>query len=221
MDHLPTNTVKVGKYNVDVIQNDLYIKNTLMRGYEWDGWMRTDLPRIYKSGTDIIDIGGNIGFNALMYSDYGPVHTFEPLFHSIITKNVHQNTLNNLVTVHPYGLSNILQTCTIYMNRPDQNGSINYGGCSLRLDDEKEACSIIDLKRLDDVYTGIPSIIKIDVETHEFEVIQGAANIIKTYKPSMYIEIFDFETSPIIPFLKDIGYKTILPRPEHNYLFIF
>ena len=97
----PTEEVKVGKFTVSVIDNDQYIAGCLRRGQEWDGWMRHDLPFLYEPGTDILDIGGNIGWNALMFSDYGPVHTFEPLFHEVITKNISQNLLQNSVTIHP------------------------------------------------------------------------------------------------------------------------
>ena len=52
-----------GKYNVNVIANDEYIGPTISHGYEWDGWMREDIKKYYKSGTDILDIGANIGYN--------------------------------------------------------------------------------------------------------------------------------------------------------------
>ena len=48
--------------------------------------MRETVKNLYKPGTDLLDIGGNIGYNALMFSDYGPVHSYEPVFHSIIEK---------------------------------------------------------------------------------------------------------------------------------------
>ena len=67
-----------GKYNLNTISNDQYIGNTLKQGYEWDGWMRYDIEKYYKPGTDIIDVGANIGYNSLMFSDYGPVIAFEP-----------------------------------------------------------------------------------------------------------------------------------------------
>ena len=76
----------------------------------------------------------------------------------------------------------------------------------------------VNVNRLDDVYHGIPSVIKIDVEGHEYNVLLGAENTIRKYKPALYIEIFDIETTPIIPFIKSIGYNVILERPECNYL---
>ena len=76
-----TDEVPVGKFTVSVIRDDQYIGGCLRRGIEWDGWMRHDLPHLAQPGMDILDIGGNIGWNALMFSDYGPVHCFEPLYH--------------------------------------------------------------------------------------------------------------------------------------------
>ena len=70
------------------------------------------------------------------------------------------------------------------------------------------------------MYTGAPCLIKVDVEGHEFEVLKGAEQTIRKYLPHMYIEIFDFETGPVAGFMKSLGYTTVYPRPEHNYLFI-
>ena len=43
------------KYDLFVISNDRYITPTLANGYEWDGWMREDLGKHYKEGTDILE----------------------------------------------------------------------------------------------------------------------------------------------------------------------
>ena len=220
---LQTHIVQVGKYTVSVISDDLYIRHTLTHGVEWDNWMRNDLPLMYKPGTDILDIGANIGFNTLMFSDYGPVHSFEPLFHKVVSQNVLQNTLNNPVKVYPFALSDVDSDVLIYLPKPQDHGLTNYGGSSMTPSSmhDLDKSTMVQTVRLDVVYQGHPSIIKLDVEGHEYKVLLGAENTIRTYKPSMYIEIFDFETSPIIPFLKEIGYNIILTRPEHNYLFIF
>lgn len=217
-----TEEVHVGPYTVSIIRDDQYIGNTLRHGYEWDGWMRRDLPRIVRPGTDILDIGGNIGWNALMFSEYGPVHTFDPLFHPVISKNVTQNTLKNSVTVHPYGLSNSECESVIYIPRKNAAGQSNYGGASLDPDprwyDQTDGTQI-RLKKLDDVYTGQPSLIKLDVERHEPEVIEGAWNTITKWRPAMYIEILDPQNDTIVKRLEPLGY-TKYPRPENNYLFI-
>jgi len=65
---MSVDVVKVnnGKYDVFVIANDEYIGPCIARGYEWDAWMRTDVEKYYKPGTDIIDMGANIGYKILM-----------------------------------------------------------------------------------------------------------------------------------------------------------
>ena len=216
-----TDEVSVGRFNMSVIKDDQYIGDCLRRGIEWDGWMRQDLPHIYKYGTDILDIGGNIGWNALMFSDYGSVHTFEPLFHKVITKNVFQNTLKNPVKVYPYALSSDEGLLPIWLPRRDPSGLRNYGGSGLvkNTSYEEEPVAQVPIMRLDDVYKGNTSVIKLDVEGSEFKVLQGALETIKRSLPAMYIEIFG-EKDTITNLLRPLGYDTIIPRPEHNYLFI-
>lgn len=212
-------TARVGNFKVNVLDDDAYIGPCLLRGYEWDGWMRHDLPKIYKSRTDILDIGGNIGWNALMFSDYGPVHTFEPIFHQIITDNVNQNSLQDKITVYPFGLSDSPDTVKMWLPKKE-SGIRNYGGSTLHPTDahSDESVSVV-LKRLDDVYTGRVSVMKVDVEGHELAVLKGAQQTILKNKPAIYIEMFDESKAPIKEFLEnELGYTTFIPRPEHNFL---
>lgn len=221
---LVTDKIIVGSFNVDVIRNDQYISRHLRLGCEWDGWMRSDLPHLVKPGRVIIDIGGNIGYNSLMFSDYAPVYTYEPIFHSIIQKNVDQNVLNNPVKVHPYGLSSTARRAKMFLPNMEKTGVVNYGGASLDASggyfDEASGGYEVALHKLDDVYCGPPPcIIKMDVERHEMDVIKGAWNVITRCRPAMYIEILDTGDDEITPLLNSIGYKAY-ERPEHNYLFI-
>jgi FkbM family methyltransferase len=214
-----TDEVPVRNFTVSVIKDDQYIGACLRRGQEWDGWMRQDLPHLVKPGKDILDIGGNIGWNALMFSDYCPVHTFEPIYYEVAERNAKQNTTRHPVTVHPYGLSNT--TTEVEMWIPKRvNGLCNYGGTGIGGSSEHEKTNDkFKLKKLDDVYQGAPCLLKIDVEGHELEVLEGAERTIRTHLPHLYVEIFDME-GPVPKFLKEIGYTTILSRPEHNYLFV-
>lgn len=216
-----TETVYNGKYNVDIIKNDEYIGNLIKRGYEWDGWMREDFKYFHVPGTDILDIGANIGYNTLMASDYGPVHSFEPLFHEIVQKNVKQNNLINPVSIYPYALGDKNEKSFIYIVKQNIHGTVNYGGCSLHSSEghEKEGVSI-DVKRLDDVYQGHASFVKMDAEGYEYEILQGATELLQKHKPVLLIELGDFETqkNKFLSFLSQFGYNHIIPRPEHMYL---
>jgi FkbM family methyltransferase len=214
-----TEKANVGRFSVYVLSDDSHVGSILKRGYEWDGWMRRDLDVIYKPGTDILDIGGNIGWNALMFSDYGPVHSFEPLFHPVISKNVEINALKHRVTVHPYGLSEKEASLKLFHCAKTDQG-VNYGGFSMHPESvHSTEFSLVEVKPLDAVYSGVPSVVKIDVEGHEMDVLRGAEKMIRTARPSLFVEIWDPQ-SPVFEYLKKIGYTHVIERPEHMFLFV-
>ena len=212
-----------GRYNVSVIENDEYIGPTISRGYEWDGWMRQVVKKYYKPETDILDIGANIGYNSLMFSDYGPVHSFEPVFYEIINMNIRANALNHTVSVYPIALSNEDTESVIYIPergfQSDPN-IINYGATSMYKSDDIGGTPFeTTTKKLDDVYEGHPSVIKIDVEGHELQVLQGALETIKKYMPMIMVEIIEFEGSPVYDLLISLGYNKPIECPEKVYVF--
>jgi len=78
---------------------------------------------------------------------------------------------------------------------------------------------------LDNIYTGVPSIIKIDAEGAELDVLRGGLNTLKKHKPVLLIEIvygYYKNAQKIHDFLKDeIGYTgTPESRPEHMFLYV-
>src|SRR6056300_1027810 len=172
--------VRNDRYNVFVIKDDAYIGPCIARGYEWDGWMRTDVEKYYKPETDILDIGANIGYNTLMFSDYGPVHSFEPVYGQIVNKNCQSNALRHKVSVY--------------------------------------RCA-----RLDDVYKGTPSVVKIDVEGHELEVLEGAKETLEKHKPMILIELLPHieNSKKARAFLEELGYTETEERPESVYVFTY
>jgi len=215
--------VNNGVYNVLLIKDDEYITTTVSHGYEWDGWMRQDVRMFHKKDTDIIDIGANIGYNTLMFSDYGPVYSFEPVYHQITDQNVKNNILRNKIEVFPYALSNEKKKSTIYIPSGgcQSNTHINYGGTGIHLPEDLRGTSLeVPCERLDDVYSGVTSFIKIDVEGHELQVLEGAKETIKKHMPTILIELHDFNDSmEEHVFLKDLGYDDPTERPEAMFLY--
>ena len=213
--------VHVGKWKISYIKDDQWIGPWIARGVEWENWMRNDVQFGYRPGTDILDIGGNIGCNALMFSDYGPVHTFEPLFHDVLQKNVTQNITCHPVTVHPFGLSDETTRKQIYFPEV-QNGLKNYGACSLKptAGNHTLESSEVEICRLDDVYSGTPSVMKIDVEGNELEMLKGAEQTIRKHMPLIIIEIHDPTSSPVPAYLYSLGYSRMIERPHANYAFV-
>src|SRR6056300_848517 len=120
---LQVKCVHNGRYNVFVIADDEYIGRAIASGHEWDGWMREDVQRYYKGGTDILDIGANIGYNSLMFSDYGPVHSFEPVFYKLVDLNAKNNKIKNPINIYPIALSDRKEDVDMYIpNKIDVEG---------------------------------------------------------------------------------------------------
>ena len=97
----------------------------------------------------------------------------------------------------------------------------------------------VETKKLDDVIQNKEiSFIKIDVEGHELDVIEGSKKIIKEYKPTLLVEIEEKHTkkpnSYVINEIKNYGYNVfflenkkikkiddeILFDKERNFIFI-
>jgi len=140
-----------------------------------------------KEGDVFIDVGANIGFLSLVAAEKvgktGEVHAFEPVPSTleILTKNKNINIYDQL-SIYPHALGNETAKRFIYSENE------NRGGASLVNHISDEGIEI-DIKRLDDLEFSKPiTVIKIDVEGFEFEVLKGAENIILENKPKLIIE---------------------------------
>lgn len=192
-------------------EEDQYISKCALEGRIWDAWMIPWAAQASKMGGAIVDVGANIGLDAVLFSCFAPVWAFEPVHHEILKHNV-TGTLYP-VAVEPYALSNHTGTSTVYL----WDGP-NKGACSLNSEIGQKSVQV-ELKRMDDVITGAVSFIKIDVEGHEMEVLEGARQIIERYKPVMCVETFE-HLEDLKKFADEIGY-IIQEAPEHNYILIF
>jgi len=66
-------------------------------------------------------------------------------------------------------------------------------------------------------YFPVPSVLKIDVETHEVSVLKGAARLLKEIRPTIWCEVSHENSSEITELLHAVGYKLygaeIQPHP--------
>ncbi len=214
---------KTDKYNVYVMDDDEFVGAQIRTtGKLWEEWISGEVKKYYKEGTDILDIGANIGTHTLLFSEIGPVHSFEPLYHAVVTQNVKSNSLKNPVKVYPYALSDEAQVRNMYLPRRMPHGLKNYGGSSMHLNETAAHSSTpvpVECKTLDEVYNGVPSVIKMDVENHEPYVLRGAINTIKTHKPAIIIEISNYETSEVPKILQSFGYTNYTTPDNSNYIY--
>lgn len=136
-----------------------------------------------------IDVGANIGKYSYALSKYFDcVDAFEPNIECSKMLRAYASKKNN-VTVHNVGLSNNTGDVTLYVPFLKGKAGLDVGLASIT--DPGGDCKrlTISLQRLDDFNFKNVDFIKIDVEGHEYEVLEGAIETIRREKPILLVEI--------------------------------
>lgn len=146
---------------------------------------------LISPGSRVIDVGANIGVYALPWAAVNTdviVHCFEPnaAVRSRLARNVALNRLTARIRLHAEALSDHAGTAALHGG--DDTSSLNQG---VHTGAGQSAPTDVPLARLDDVLhiEGPPvSLIKIDVQGHELEVLQGADALISHCRPALILE---------------------------------
>jgi FkbM family methyltransferase len=165
--------------------------------YEFDVLERCEsyLTRLGRVGGTIVDVGAYIGNHTLFFARFcgaDRVIAFEPCHSSFeaLTGTIERNRLRN-VTAYNSAVGNRDGQATVVVADPTNRGANRVqpsGG---------EAPDCVPITRLDAVLESsgaIPkgiSLMKIDVEGMECDVIQGSARSIARFKPILCVEILD------------------------------
>lgn len=175
------------------------------------------LFKLVREGDVILDVGANIGQTSLncarLAGPSGKVFGFEP--DPVNFKQCEVNKeLNSYPGVTFFNFALGEEQTSVVM----QLGERNRGGNSIVNNTTNEKCSIrIDLKSMDEFAKEKNlekiSIVKIDVEGYELNVLKGAVNCLRKYRPTLYIEIDESHLKrqnhtpqDIFNFLQDHGY---------------
>lgn len=166
---------------------DKNIENVIYNRGVYEQGTASTLKQFLKPGDTFVDVGANIGFLSLVAAEIvgkkGRVFAFEPLpsTYEILEKNKHINRYDQLKP-YSFALGNETNSKMIYTENE------NRGGTSL-VNHLSDSGTIIEVKKLDDINLQSPiTMMKIDVEGYEFEVLKGAEKTIKTDKPILIIE---------------------------------
>ena len=178
----------------------------------------------------IIDVGANMGTFSIPISKHiemteGVVHAFEPqrIIYYQLCGNIFLNRINNIYC-HNIALSNIDLISDV---KPlDFHKSWNIGGYSLAENTESpqplnEKTEKISFKKMNDIeLINTPTLIKIDVEGMELEVLQGGLNLIRSsnFPPIMFEYNEGDPKGPIVlQLLMGLGYQ-IKKYADSDYL---
>jgi hypothetical protein len=197
---------------ITYMKSDICIGFCLKHGNYWEKWMSKYIQENYIENTNMMDLGANIGTTTLLMSEVlsnnCKIFSFEPIYSDILFKNIIDNNLSDKVEIYPYGVGNEITTLKIKpINLSDP---INFGALDLRchLEDKEDSCKI-DIVPVDHFNFENVSLIKMDVENMEIEVLEGCLHLINRCKPTILIEVGNldkFKATDIFKELTALGY---------------
>lgn len=144
-----------------------------------------------------VDIGANFGLYSILFSKYYNcnVYSFEPTKSTveILSKNIKYNSVEDKVTVIPKAVYS--KDGKLYFNVQDTEGSVANSLVDYYHSDEYKAKVEVDVVALDSYFKEIKyDFLKIDAEGSEYDVLLGAKETIRKYKPRI---ILDLHPAPI------------------------
>lgn len=190
------NSFKIMHYG-NVIENELFWKGIN------NGWEKISLEiwmMLCKNANNIVDVGANTGIYSLIAKSLNKdanVYAFEPV-ERVYNKLVYNNKLNYYkISCNNYALSNTNGDAIIY-DIPEMehiysvtvNKDLTIPGTKTvkKKIKTKTLNTFIEENNISDI-----DLIKIDVETHEPEVLEGYSKYIQKHQPTMLIEVLNDE----------------------------
>ena len=179
------------------LEKDLYIPESLVKYDGWENEIYDECKKYIKPNSNIIEVGAHIGTHTIPLSKLtqGYVFAFEMqrFIHQILNTNI---ILNGCHNIHSYqeAVSNQIQE--IKIGEVDYSvDEINSGNVKIQEVRMGDGFPIRQIT-LDEKFKSINNVdlIKVDVECHELEVLQGAMDIIKRNKPVIVTEYHTVKT---------------------------
>ena len=178
------------------IENEIFWK-----GLE-NGWEKVSIglwKQLCKNATVILDIGANTGIYSLVAKTLNPaatVYAFEPVdrVYEKLTANCRLNNFEigclEMAASNFNGKAIIYDTDDAHALSVTVNKNLHESGRKVL---EKEIRTITLKSFIEDKNISRIDLMKIDVETHEPEVLEGFGEYLARFKPAMLIEILNDE----------------------------
>ena len=173
-----------------------------------------------KPGSIIIDIGTNIGYVLLNFArivgSSGLVFGFEPnpLTYNRCLENISLNDFSNIKVLNT-ALGDVSREGILIVPYNRNRGEAYISSTKPPDHGIKVAITTLDRFVKENYITKI-DLIKIDVEGYEFNVLNGAKETLKKYKPILFIEVDDellqrqnIFPNKLIEFISSFGYSIV------------
>lgn len=175
------------------------------------------MRRIVRPGDTVVDIGAHEGFFTLLFAglvgERGRVFSFEPNPENLryLRRNVKLNR-GKCVRIYPVAAGSGRGNGILHLNEGQGAwGSFtDFWGDTTR----ERRVAVETLDHALGSMGGRIDFIKVDTEGHDFEVLKGAAGLLKRYHPGLCVEVslsfwsvMSASLDDMLNFLKDMGYK--------------
>ena len=175
--------------------------------------------KFLKPGFAAVDIGAYIGTYSILAARHGvDVYAFEPnqFVYRDLMKNLEINQVIDRVHAMNIGISNFNGEASLEIGHQRKgSGSV--------IASEKSATSLsIHISKLDDsIPINVPiSIMKIDTEGTELDIIKGASKLIAKWRPALIIEsLNELHQRNIAEFLSQYHYSFEKLKGTHNFCY--
>ncbi len=204
---------KLGSFYVDDVLDG--IKRRLKHGIYWEAGIAKILSRYAKANTIAIDLGAHVGIHTILMSRKvgrrGKVIAFEPQFK--IYRELHHNLILNRCTHNVISLRLAVGEEEKWVEMTERDPA-NEGMTTIGNGGDPVHMITLDSLNLDNI-----SLLKMDIESYEFQVLKGAEKTLKRCKPVIVFEILggiDLDRCSIehtllyldtLDFLKTLGYQ--------------
>jgi len=151
-----------------------------------------------------VDVGAHQGSHSIFIEKFGDfeVYAFEPITDNfrILTENVGLNGVD--INARQYAISDKAGYLAFDILKP--KGSLNWQV----VESTNNPKNIVQARTLDSFDLNV-TVLKIDVEGHEVQVLKGAERTIKRCKPVIFVEedYKRLDVKPIEDYLKSLGYE--------------
>jgi FkbM family methyltransferase len=167
---------------------------------------------------EIIDVGANIGNHAVYWARAGSrVHAYEPNPEALywLRKNVELNDLEDRIEIHAVAVGEESGFCSVTSTTPGNLGATRF---------DTHPAGDYPIVSLDNEALSNIGALKIDVEGHEVEVLNGARRLLEAEHPVLMVEAWSkHQLRTIDDKLRPLAYRRLPFRvgggPTYLYAF--
>lgn len=210
--------IKINYNDKDVILNvyssDETISN-IIRGHKnfFEINFLTYIYKNHQNQKNIIDIGANIGNHSLFFSEFikhDKIYCFEPYYENV--EILKENMKDKNCEIFDVALSDVNGEKILYNSQKGNNGGFSLECYTVDTPSYKVLDSV-NVRTLDSYNLDNVTMIKIDVESHELQVLNGSVDTINRNKPIIFLENLGyfyphrFQINKFDEFFEKINYK--------------